>query len=181
MKKTITLMNAPVQMSPGNYVRAAYADVTAPAVATLDVETMPSGDSVEIHMRWRCDNPVNSIAGKTDAFPDAAAILVPGADNAQWITMGSPEAPVEGALWRADKNALTTISATGLGSVVRHTAPTGWRIKADYSNGVYTLQWLFPKWDNLVRFGKCGFAVWTGAQHQRGGLKSVSSDWIALS
>lgn len=181
MKKTIVLMNAPVQMSPGNYVRAAYADLTEPVVDKLDVQAQRSGDSWEIQMRWRCPSPIDSITGKTDAFVDAAAILVPGAENSQWLTMGSTDAPVEGVLWRADKTELISIGAQGLGSVIRHPAPASWRIKSSHADGLYTLHWLFPKWKNLARFSKCGFAVWTGAQHQRGGLKSVSTDWIALS
>lgn len=180
MKTTVAMMNAPAQMSPGNYIRVAYADATAPVIPTLDVEASRSGDSFEIHMRWPCATPMDSTQGSTDLFVDGAAILVPSHANAQWLTMGSPEAPVEGALWRADKNELIRIGAQGLGSVVRQAAPANWRIKSSHANGVYTLQWLFPKWDSLVQHGKCGFAVWVGSQRQRGGLKSVSTDWIAL-
>ena len=181
MKKTISLMQAPPQMSPGNYIRAAYADQTEPMVKDLEIDALRSGDSWEIHMQWRCDNPATSLKGETDLFVDAAAILVPANEQSQWLTMGSEDAPVEGVLWRPDRSDLIRISATGLGTVQRHAPSPLWRIKSGHTNGVYSLQWLLPKWDNLNRFKRCGFAVWTGAQRQRGGLKSVSDAWIELS
>lgn len=180
MKKTLTLMQAPPQMSPGNYIRAAYADQTEPKVKNLEIDAQRSGDSWEIRMQWRCDNPVSGMKGETDRFVDAAAILVPTHEQSQWLTMGSEEAPVEGVLWRPDRSDLIRISATGLGTVVRHPPSPLWRIQSSQADGIYSLHWLLPKWDNLNRYNRCGFAVWSGAQNQRGGLKSVTSEWVNL-
>lgn len=180
MRQTLSLIAAPTGMQPGNYVKAAYADASTPATPSLDINVMASGGSWEIHTRWACAQPNSTVSGYTDRFADALAILVPCAQEANWITMGSPEAPVEGILWRADRDGLIRIGAQGLGSVQRQPSPAGWRVKSEYSKGVYTLMWLFPKWENLERFKRCGFAVWQGAQHQRAGLKSVSAGWVDL-
>lgn len=180
MKKTIAMMQAPAQLSPGNYVRAAYADQTTPIVNRLDIDSQRNADNWEIIMQWRCDQPVDSLQGSTDLFVDAAAILVPGHEQASWINMGSPDAPVEGVLWRPDRQDLIRIHAEGLGTVQRQPAVPAWRIKTTCSNGVYSLHWLLPRWDNLNRFARCGFAIWCGAQRQRGGVKSVSSEWVSL-
>lgn len=181
MKKSISLMQAPAQMSPGNYVRAAYADQVTPHVSSLDINAQRNGDSWEIHMQWRNDQPVKSLQGSTDLFVDAAAILVPTHEQSQWLTMGSPEAPVEGVLWRPDRSDLIRITATGMGTVQRHAPTPTWRIKAHHDKGTYSLQWLLPNWPALNRFGLCGFALWNGAQRQRGGVKSVSTEWVKLS
>lgn len=181
MKKTIAMMQAPAQLSPGNYVRSAYASQVTPVVNKLNIDAQRSGDSWEIRLQWRCENPVTSLQGSTDRFVDAAAILVPTHEQSQWLTMGSAEAPVEGVLWRPDRSDLIRISAQGLGSVQRHAPAPTWRIKASHDNGIYTLHWLLPKWDPLNRFSRCGFALWNGAQQQRGGVKSVSTEWVTLS
>lgn len=180
MKQTLSLIAAPTAMQPGNYVKAAYADAILPATPTLDVQVQQSGDAWEIHTRWRCDKPNDSVIGHTDKFADALAILVPCTDNANWMTMGSSDAPVEGIMWRADRAELIRIGAQGLGSVQRQPSPAGWRVKSEYRDSIYTLMWLFPKWENLSRFKRCGFAVWQGEQHQRAGLKSVSAGWVAI-
>ena len=38
-----------------------------------------------------------------------------------------------------------------------------------------------PGWLELEKAGRVGVAVWQGAQRERAGLKSVSTDWVALS
>lgn len=180
MKQTIQLMQAPAQMSPGNYIAKAYVDITDPFVKSVEVDTIKSKQSWEIKMRWACPEPVTSLKESTDRFIDAAAILVPSHKDSQWVTMGSPQAPVEGALWRADKSKPFKISSQGLGTVERQTAPANWRVQSKYKDGHYQLHWLFPNWQNLVQFGQCGFAIWTGSQQQRAGIKSVSQQWVEL-
>lgn len=180
MKQTLSLMAAPTVMQPGNYVKHAYANEVAPATPQLEVVVQSSGDTWEIHTAWACARPSDSVAGHTDRFADAIAILVPSHEHANWITMGSVDAPVEGVLWRADRSHLIRIDAQGMGSVQRSTVAAGWRVKSSYQQGIYSVMWLFPKWENLSRFKRCGFAVWQGDQQQRAGLKSVSAGWVAL-
>lgn len=180
MKHAVRLMQAPAQMSPGNYVGAAYGNQTEPAVSSLEVEATRNGNAWEIRMQWRNVFPHDSLQGGTDRFVDAAAILVPGHEQSQWMTMGSPDAPVEGALWRPDRAEILRIRAEGLGTVERLPPAPTWRLQHHHQDGITTLHWLFPQWEALSRFGRCGFAVWTGAQRQRGGVKSVSTEWVAL-
>lgn len=180
MKTTLNLIAAPTAMQPGNYVKAAYADALAPVTTSLQVEAFRSGDSWEITMQWACPKTVNSCRDETDRFVDAAAFIVPSHENANWITMGSADAPVEGVLWRADRSELWRVDANGMGAAQRSPAPTQWRVQHDLANGIYQLRFLFPKWDNLNRFERGAFAVWQGAQRQRAGLKSVSAGWVSL-
>lgn len=180
MKTTLNLIAAPTAMQPGNYVKAAYADVVSPATSTLQVESFRTGDSWEISMKWACPSTSSSCANETDRFVDAAAFIVPAHENANWITMGSVDAPIEGVLWRADRNELLKIDAKGMGAAQRSTAPSGWRVQVESGNGFYQLLFLFPRWESLNRFERGAFAVWQGAQRQRAGLKSVSPGWVDL-
>lgn len=180
MKTTLNLIAAPTAMQPAKYIKAAYADAIAPATTTLQVEALRDGDSWEIALKWACAKPVTTCAGETDRFVDAAAFFVPGHADANWITMGSAEAPVEGVLWRADRSDLLKIEAQGMGAAQRTPTPALWRVKQEYNNGLYQLRMLFPKWDNLNRYQRAAFAIWQGDQRQRAGLKSVSAGWVCL-
>ncbi|CBL45594.1 probably dimethylsulfide dehydrogenase gamma subunit [gamma proteobacterium HdN1] len=178
MKQTLQLISAPTITQPSVYVRNAYMDVVHPATTSLEIEIMRSSGSWEIHARWACPNPSNVVKGYTDRFADAMAILVPTKEDAAWITMGSEDAPVDGVLWRADWEQPKRIHSKGLGTSQRADVPAGWRVKSQYAGGHYTLQWLFPKWENLERFQRCAFAIWQGSEQQRAGLKSVSAGWV---
>lgn len=180
MKITLNLMPAPTGMQPGNYVKAAYAEVLTPATSTIEVESMRNGDSWEIAVRWHCPSASPTLANETDRFVDAVALMVPSSEHANWITMGSVEAPIEGVLWRADRSELLRVDAQGLGTVQRSPAPAMWRVKAEQANEHYTVRWLFPKWENLTHFGRCAIAVWQGSERQRAGLKSVTAGWVTL-
>jgi DMSO reductase family type II enzyme heme b subunit len=180
MFDTISMIAAPAAMQPGGYIAYAYSDRREPPTPTVDLAVEEQAGRWTIELRWDCPNPVTSVENATDLFTDAAALLVPGTPDASWLTMGEPGEHVEGVLWRADRSRLFRIRAEGLGSVERATPPGSWSTTSNWENGRWSLKFDLADWPVLDRFGRVGIAIWRGENQDRGGLKSVTSAWIAL-
>ena len=130
------LIAAPVALQPGGYVKVAYdGRDKAPTTPSASLDLKPVGKGYRIGLQWECPNPVKATGSNTDIWVDACAVLAPAAAGAQWITMGSEALPVEGALWRADREDLHAILAQGLGSVHRQPAPEGWSATSSWDRG----------------------------------------------
>lgn len=181
MKKRIDLIAAPPAMSPGGYVAKAYGDRILPATPYAEVQADAVGGRWTISVAWPCPEPVRVVGGETDRFQDAAGIMVPLGDDAPLMLMGQPGQGVEVAYWRAEKDQLLLVRAEGLGSSGRQPPPSDWSVVSNWANGVWGVRFSLPAWPALDRARRFGVAVWRGDAAQRGGLKSVSPDWIALS
>lgn len=182
MKKTVTLIAAPTAMQPGGYVPKAYAERTKPTVAQaeLSVEAAEGKAGWTVTLSWACAAPVKSIAKETDKFLDACALLVPGAEDAQWLTMGAPGKAVEGMLWKADREKPWRMHAEGLGTMSRSEAPADWKATGRWHDGRWTVRFEIGEWAVLSKYGQLSFAIWHGADQDRGGLKSVCPQWIGI-
>jgi DMSO reductase family type II enzyme heme b subunit len=174
------LIAAPVALQPGGYVKVAYEGRDkAPTTPSASMDLKPSGKGYRIGLQWKCPNPVQATGSNTDIWVDACAVLAPAAAGAQWITMGSEALPVEGALWRADREDLHAILAEGLGSVHRQAAPEGWSATSSWDRGVWSVTFELDAWSALTAHKQIALAVWRGDVQDRGGLKSVSEGWIS--
>lgn len=180
MKATVTLMVPPTGMQPGGYIAKAYADRTAPGTGTADIEASESGGTWTITLRWKAPEAVIDATDNPRQFIDGAALFVPTVKDASWITMGTPEMPLEGALWRADQQQPLHVQARGMGTVQRGAAPAGWTVAASYANGAWQVTFTLPGFAALDNNRQVAFAVWQGAKSERAGLKSVSPGWISL-
>ena len=178
MDRDIELVVAPVGMTPGGYVARAHADHSTPRTpqATLHVES--AGGAWQVVVRWDCPQPVLNIDGDPTRFVDGVALLVPGTDDAPWLTMGAPEHPVEGVLWQANREHPFRVRATGLGSVERGAAPEDWRTEASWADGQWTVRFRLTGWAALDHSRRLAVAVWQGKAAERASLKSVSPGWI---
>jgi DMSO reductase family type II enzyme heme b subunit len=178
--KTLALIAAPTSLQPGGYVPKAYSDRVNPSVesARFEVQTVPQGR--RILLSWSCPEPVRELTGDVDHFVDAAALAIPATPDAPWISMGAPGKAVEGALWRADREALLQFHAEGLGTVKRQPAPDAWQVAAEWRAGEWSVRFDLAAWPHLERNTRLAFAIWRGATADRGGLKSVSSGWVRL-
>ena len=180
MKKTVNLIPAPTAPQPGGYVAKAYADRTAPSIAQAELDIEAAAQGWKIKLSWACPAPVKSIANETDKFLDACALIVPTAEDAQWISMGEPGKAVEGVLWKADRERPWRMHAEGLGSMTRSEAPPDWKATAEHANGRWTVSFEIGAWPALGQFKQLAFAVWLGERQDRGGLKAVSPGWIPI-
>ena len=180
IRRAVTLSVAPPALSPGGYVMKAYADRLAPTTARADLEVEEQSGTWTVSLSWKAEHPVHAIDGDPQRFVDAAALLVPTTEAAQAMTMGAPTDPVEGALWRADRERPIHIAAKGWGTVERGEAPAPWRTDAEWKNGLWRVRYTLGAWPALERFRRLAVAVWQGAERERAGLKAVSAEWIAL-
>ena len=180
MKKRLNLIAAPTSTQPGGYINKAYLERTVPFTKWAIVEVNKEASRWVVELTWACANPVKDASDQTDAFVDAAAVLVPSKPNAQWITMGDTEKPVEGALWRPDQKRLIQIHAQGLGSVQRQASPEGWEVISIWNNDLWNVKFSFSNWLALESHRQLAIAIWQGAAQDRGGLKSISPGWLPL-
>ena len=180
MEREIELIAAPVAMTPGGYVARAYADQTAPRTPRAVVHAEMMGDTWQVTVRWACAQPVRDLGGEPGRFVDGVALLVPGTDDAPWITMGTPDQPVEGVLWQANRAQLFRLRAGGLGTVERGAAPDGWGADASWADGQWAVRFTLPAWAALQRSRRLAVAIWQGQSSERASLKSVSPGWIDL-
>lgn len=180
MSRTIALTAAPTAMQPGGYVPVAFADRTTALTPTASLDVQSSGEGWRIMLGWACAAPVRHTVNETDRFPDACAVLAPLADDSPWITMGAPARAVEGFLWKADRRQPFLIRAEGLGTVQRSAPPEGTTIDAQWHDGQWRVAFDIPRWSALAARRQIAIAIWAGASQERAGLKSVSTDWLAL-
>jgi DMSO reductase family type II enzyme heme b subunit len=180
MRSKVAMIAAPTGLSPGGYVAKAYAGRSTPNTPVVELEAARSGGVWRVGLVWSCGEPVREIGGEVDRFVDAAAVLAPSVADTPWVTMGAPGKAVEGALWRADREALLGVRAEGLGTVERSDPPAGWRASARWKAGRWHLDLALPGWAALDARRQLAIAVWQGAEGDRGGLKSVSPGWIEL-
>ena len=177
--RTLTLIPAPTSMQPGGYVAKAYPDRASAATPQVDVD-VDTASGFRITLRWQCAHPVIDASDNARQFIDSCALLVPEKTDAPWITMGAPGLPVAGVLWRADKTAPITIRAEGLGSVQRGNPPADWKAESAYADGAWRVTFTLPQWAPLAAQKRFAVAIWQGAQAERAGLKSITTDWQAL-
>lgn len=180
MRRRVELVAAPVGMTPGGYVATAYAGHTVAATPAAEMAASRVGEGWRIEIEWACPAPVRALDGQPTRFVDAAALLVPAVDDAPWVTMGAPEKPVEGVLWRADRDRPARIRAHGLGTAVRAAAPEAWRAESMWENGRWRVAFALADWPALERSRRLGIALWRGADGERASLKSVSPGWLPL-
>lgn len=179
--RKIDLVAAPIGMQPGGYVPKAYAGRDRmPTTPRLELEVARPPGRWRLRLRWSCPDPVRDVSGDPALFPDAAALFAPQHEASPWITMGAPGMGVGGVLWRADRERLMKISAEGLGSMKRDEAPASWRFTATHASGVWRLDLTLPGWAALDGSHRVAAAIWRGAAQDRGGLKSVTPDWIEV-
>lgn len=180
MRQEISLMAAPTAMSPGGYVRVAFAERNIPKTPHARLEAVRDGRVWRIRVDWDCAEPAYTIGDDVDGFVDAIAVLAPTTPDAQWMTMGAPGKAVEGALWRADRKELIGIHAEGLGTVERRAVPADWIATSTWKAGVWRVDFALDRFAVLDADARLALAIWQGAQGDRAGLKSVAPGWLEL-
>jgi DMSO reductase family type II enzyme heme b subunit len=185
----ISLTGVPISMQPTAFIVNSWKGKTVGAVASLRFGALHNGEVIALRLEW-ADPSEDLDIDDNDHFPDGAAVVFPFKDDAPLISMGSPEQPVNAWHWRADRagEARNNV-ATGIGST-RVTKGAEIRTSAHYRDGRWRLVFL----RSLRRSGiestvqlaprqttQISFAVWEGSNGERGGLKSFSPKWHALS
>lgn len=185
-QEALTLEPTPLLSQPSVYVQATWKDRPYGAVQGLVVQAAHDGNFIFFRLSWTDETRDDAITD-TDMFPDSAAVLFPIKADAPLTSMGSPNQPVNAWLWRSDMEAPLNVTAKGVGTTVRHT-DGGVKALGQYGNGGWSvvLSRRFPPTVPEVVYlhpgetSKIAFAVWQGAQRERGGLKSATLEWQPL-
>ncbi len=188
-EQRVELIGAPLGMQPSQYIVASRQEMTVGRVERLSAKALHNGRQIAIRLEWE-DGSRDDALTDTTVFPDGAALLFPLKDDAPLITMGAEAQPVNAWHWRADRpgHARSNV-ATGLGTsrLIDENSVTA---DASWSAGRWRMVFVrdieMPsEMDTAVQFstgktGKVAFAVWEGANGERGGLKAFSPQWESL-
>ncbi|MBI4693938.1 MAG: hypothetical protein HY749_07945 [Gammaproteobacteria bacterium] len=175
----IALAPTPLGLQPTPYVRNTWKDRPYGALLALDVASVHDGRGWALRASWE------GVSAPGD-FPDALAIALPLAGRPVLATMGSAEAPIHYLRWRADREAVSSQIAHGIGSsaagppIAAHAAAraagTRWQLVVSRPLGA-------PHGAAALQAGvstQIGFAVWCGGNDERAGIKAFSIDWLEL-
>lgn len=198
-REQLVLAAVPLAAQPSRYVRAAWADCPYGVVCDLTAQAAHDGKRLYICLEWVSptleakaqggDSAPHPIEGP-DAFYDAVAAMFPVNGEASLETMGSDTAPVN--VWRWSAGALAEaedLTVRGIGTVEPTGGGNGLVARSEAGDAAWRLvlaRSLKPKTKEgspLFAPGKArqvAFAVWTGANQERAGIKSASQAWSEL-
>ncbi len=194
---TIPLTGTPAAMQPTAAIRNSWADRPIGATSELSVASLHNGVELAFLLRWQSANPTMD-NGDNSVFPDGAAVALPLVENAPLMTMGAPGAGLDIWFWRADQGDTgREISAEGPGSTEtlntdRIHSKSQWQggtwsvvIARSFAGSVIARSLAGSGHDQTLALSpgettQCGFAIWQGANEERGGIKSYSADWLEL-
>ncbi len=182
----MTLDPTPVDSQPTEYVINAWKERAYGLTGQLRVAAAHNGETLFFRLSWQ-DETEDTAIPDTDRFTDAAAVLFPVRSDAPLLTMGTADRPVNAWYWRPDLEEALSVTATGLGTTVRHSGASV-VAAASYSDGGWQVVISRPfsaRGDTGVALmpgqtTKAGFAVWKGSNQERAGIKSATLDWQPL-
>ena len=186
-QEALPLQPTPLIAQPSAYVQASWQDRPHGVVASVTVQAAHDGSELFFRLSWQDETKDDGISD-TDRFTDAAAVLFPAkGGDAPLTSMGSPQQPVYGWYWRPDFEQPIAVTAQGTGTTVRH-QNGGLRAQASFEDGGWTVvlaRRLSSHSSDVAallpgKTGKVAFAVWQGANSERGGLKAVTMEWQPL-
>jgi DMSO reductase family type II enzyme heme b subunit len=159
-------------------------------VSQIETRIAHNGTKIAILLSWE-DATKNHAIKDLDQFIDGVAVMFPFTNNANPMTMGDEENPVNAWLWRADKEEPYDVIAHGYGSSKRRPGKElGLSVNSMYEDGRWYVVFQRPLRSGLishkqVSFSPNGvtgisFAVWDGGNEDRAAQKSFSSQWEPL-
>lgn len=176
----IRLMPAPLAMQPTEYIRVKWEGRDYGQDPGLQVASVHDGRQWALYARWAGVSPSGI------DFPDAIAIALPVRGDPPLALMGLENAPIQYLRWQSNKPAPRSIIATGIGRSEKGPEITAAALGVTDGErwSVVISRPLGGEGDVApLRTGtstKIGFAVWRGANDERGGIKSFSIDWLEL-
>ena len=187
--ESVKMIGTPVGLQPTEMIRVAWMGKKIGAVESVSVSAVHDGAVLAFRLEWP-DASEDREVGDTTAFPDGAAVLLPGAAGAPLMTMGIEGLAVNAWYWRADEDGRgRQVVSEGLGTTrtVDYELVKGrgvWRdgrwqaviaraLKVEISEPVAQLS-------SGEQTG-FGVAIWEGSHGERAGIKAFSGDWLPLS
>lgn len=176
----IALIPTPLMMQPTPYIQKSWDGREYGKVKRLEVASVHDARHFALRASWV------GVAPPGGDFPDAIAMAMPISGKPALALMGAPDAPIHYLRWQANKEALRSIVATGIGKS-RPGPALDCAVRAQAHDGVWSVvmvRALGHAADTApLQVGRktgVGFAVWSGANDERAGIKAFSIDWTEL-
>lgn len=172
----VNMMPTPMGMQPTAYIRNSRADRPHGLVKELNVSSVHDGSELAIHLSWQGVSPPGG------DFPDAVAVAFPVKGEPILVLMGGRDAPLHILHWKANKG-VRSMSAQGIGlSDPGPQLKIASQAKAIGDNWHVVLTRVLGSGEGIAPVvpglqTKVGFALWSGANDERAGLKAFSIDW----
>lgn len=176
----VSLIPTPLGLQPTEYVRKSWENRPFGKATAVQVASAHDGQTWAIRASWKGVSPADR------DFPDALAVALPVSGKPMLALMGAPDAPIHILRWAANKEGAQSVLATGIGqsrpgATIKCQAQAKaegdiWSVVISRSLGIGNE--IAP----LVA-GKqtgIGFALWSGGNDERAGIKAFSTDWVAL-
>jgi complex iron-sulfur molybdoenzyme family reductase subunit gamma len=185
----VDMLPTAIALQPTEYIQKTYENRTYGEVTSVKVRCLHNGDSMLIRIEW--EEPSPSVAlDDVNAFADGCGVLFPVAGDAVITEMGSVSQPVNAWHWRADYNDKpNSVTSTSRGTSVRY--KTNRLVarsarKGDAWQVVMGRPFVVAEPHRRMielkpgKTVKAGFAIWRGANQERGGIKAYSPVWNDL-
>jgi DMSO reductase family type II enzyme heme b subunit len=178
----------PLANQPSPYIKATFDEKKIGAVKKIDVKGVHNGRNIFFYLKWGSETP-NYKIGDVGTFPDGVSILFPfkSAEHTPIKEMGSKDYPTNSWYWRPDfeerpKNQVAHGLSTSL-----YTPESSLLSVSQWKQGVWRIvigRTLKAKEESIVlspgQKTATGFAIWEGANGERGGVKAFSKEWREL-
>ena len=183
----IALVPAPVTMAAAVSPQMALSR-THGRVRAASARALHNSETLSVRLAWK-DAAEDDAIRDLDQFADAAAIMFPLLADANPVTMGDEQQPVNAWLWKADRPEPFDVIARGYSTSERRAASeSGLVARGEHRGEKWVLVFqrpLLPGNGEFAHFepgtsAKIAFAVWDGSNAERAGQKAVSGAFIEL-
>lgn len=185
---TIETSATPLANQPSPYIKSTYDEKKIGAVKKITIKGAYTASDIVFCLEWKSETP-NLKIEDINIFPDGIAILWPFKDPEETPIkeMGSKDYPTNSWYWRPDfKEKPKNQVAHGL-STSLYTEESALVSDSKWENGTWRVVMGRPLKvkEEAVNFEPgaktaIGFAVWEGANGERGGVKAFSNEWRDL-
>jgi len=186
-EQRIPLVPAPVTIAAAVSPQMALSQ-THGRVRAVSARALHNGETLNVRLVWE-DAAEDGAIRDLDQFTDGAAIMFPLLADANPVTMGDEQQPVNAWLWKADRPEPFDVIARGYATSQRRAASeSGLVARGEHRSGKWVVVFqrpLLPEKGEFVRFepgttAKIAFAVWDGSNAERAGQKAFSGGFIDL-
>lgn len=157
-------------------------------VRRVEARLAHNGETLSIRLSWQ-DAQRDDRIEDLDRFSDGAAVMFPLQGDANPITMGDAQRPVNAWLWKADRKEPFDVIARGYSTSQRRPASASQlESNALYRDGKWHLVFQRPletASSEFTRFApgqpaKIAVAIWEGSNAERAGQKAISGAFVDL-
>lgn len=159
-------------------------------VSHLESRVAHNGSKLTVLVSWK-DKTRSDEIKDLDQFIDGVAVMFPFTANANAMTMGDGDNPVNAWFWRADQQDPYDVIAHGYGSSKRRPGKKlGLSVNSLYEKGRWHVVFQRALRSGLIshqqvnfapnKISGISFAVWDGGNKDRSAQKSFSAQWEPL-